>query len=128
MSTKISVKGFVESHPKFIDFPTGGTVVTFSMVVESHEKAGVKKGICFDVEARNELGAPVYDCVQKGSGISIDGWFTVTKYTNNSGKQKTKRMINMHSFTLDSDPETKKYLAATQAEAHRIALSRAFRK
>ena len=128
MSTSINIKGYVGNHPEFIEFPSGATVVKFPVAVKNFKKGANSETIWFDVQAWNELGDPIMDCVQKGFFIDLNGWLTMNKYTNKKGEQVTKPVINMHRFMLNADDETVQYLRETQDEAHRIALNRTLKK
>lgn len=114
MNNFISIVGYTGQDPVAKRFPSGKTVVKFSMAVRDYSNSKTQTPpLWIDVQAWNGLGDRVSEHITKGREVVIQGRLALDHYTDKDGRDVTKPVINLVSFhlcgkkTVKSEPTSK---------------------
>jgi single-strand DNA-binding protein len=116
MNNQITIVGHVGQNPKAVTFPSGKSVVKFSVAVKEFSNANEEPTtLWLDVDAWNGYGERVLKSITKGREVVVTGRLAVETFTSTDDPNHTitKPVIKLISFHLCG----KKPEAASQPEA-----------
>lgn len=101
MNNNINMIGHVGQTPIAKVFPSGKKLARFSVAVKEFAANGNEpRTMWLDVQAWNAIADRVSAHVNKGREIALQGRLALNQYTDKSGRQVIKPVINLTSFHL----------------------------
>src|ERR1700741_4049639 len=100
MNNQLIIVGRAGQDPKKIDFPSGKSVVKFSVAVREYAGGEEDKTLWVDVEAWNGVGENVLSTVTKGREGLFQGRLGETTFNGKDGAAITKPVLRLSSFHL----------------------------
>jgi single stranded DNA-binding protein len=103
MNNQLTVVGHVGQAPKVISFPSGKSLVKFSVAVKEYASANEEPTTqWFDVDAWSGIGERVLKTITRGREVLVTGRCILETYTSkeDSNHTVTKPVIRLLSFHL----------------------------
>lgn len=128
MEPIVTVTGNVGKDPVVVKFPSGDSIVEFSLAVNSKAENGYKpKTSWYTVQVRNGLRAHVARIVRQGLPVTVTGYLSNYAWKTEEASGTTLRLaaqaVSVNVIGIESLTRVPKAESAPEAEAGEAAVS-----